>query len=96
MYKRQDEERRHPPHRALPDAYVTAHILCRLLQKASVAELIQWTGEPPLMPTCPIGKFRGQKWADVEAGFLNWMLAQASMEEDLKWNARRELERRRA
>lgn len=91
-----DEERRHPPHRALPDAYVTAHILCRLLQKATVAELIQWTAEPPLMPTCPIGKFRGQKWADVEAGFLNWMLAQATMEEDLKWNARRELERRRA
>ena len=57
--------------------------------------MIAWTQEPRLLPTCPIGKFRGQKWADVEAGFLNWMLNQPTMEEDLKWNARRELERRR-
>lgn len=91
-----DEDRRFPPHRALPDAYVTAHILAQLLRKTTVAELIQWTSQPPLMPTCPIGKFRGQKWADVEAGFLNWMTAQPTMEADLKWNAQRELDRRRA
>ena len=35
-----DHERGLPAHRAFPDAYVTAHILCRLLQKATVAELI--------------------------------------------------------
>ncbi|MNR42339.1 hypothetical protein D3C85_1608450 [compost metagenome] len=57
--------------------------------------MVAWTKEPRLLPKCPIGKFRGQPWADVEAGFLNWMLGQPTMEEDLKWNARRELERRR-
>lgn len=91
-----DHDTAMPPHRAGPDAYVTAHILKALLAAGATGrEMIAWTQEPRLLPTCPIGKFRGQKWADVEAGFLNWMLAQASMEEDLKWNARRELERRR-
>lgn len=86
-----------PPHRAGPDAYVTAHILKALLEAGVTGrEMVAWTHEPRLLPTCPIGKFRGQPWAQVEAGFLSWMLNQASMEEDLKWNARRELERRRS
>lgn len=92
-----DHDAAMPPHRAGPDAYVTAHILKALLAAGATGrEMIAWTQEPRLLPTCPIGKFRGQKWADVEAGFLNWMLARASMEEDLKWNARHELERRRS
>lgn len=85
-----------PPHRAGPDAYVTAHIFMRLLDYATAEQMIAWTKEPRVMPTCPIGKFRGHKWADVEAGFLNWMLNQPTMEADLKWNAERELQRRRA
>lgn len=92
-----DHDKAMPPHRAGPDAYVTAHILGALIDAgASGKQMVAWTKEPRLLPTCPIGKFRGQKWVDVEAGFLSWMLAQATMEEDLKWNARRELERRRA
>lgn len=88
------DERAMPPHRAQPDAYVTAHILLSLLERASAADMLAWTQEPRVMPTCPIGKFRGKPWSEVEAGFLNWMLAQATMEADLKWNARRELDRR--
>lgn len=91
-----DHDTAMPPHRAGPDAYVTAHILKALFAAGATGkDMVAWTKEPRLLPKCPIGKFRGQPWADVEAGFLNWMLAQASMEEDLKWNARRELERRR-
>lgn len=84
-----------PPHRAGPDAYVTAHILKALFAAGATGkDMVAWTKEPRLLPTCPIGKFRGQKWADVETGFLNWMTQQASMEADLKWNAQRELDRR--
>lgn len=91
-----DDELRHPPHRALPDAYVTAHILHRLLSEGvSVDTLVEWSSEPRLLPTCPLGKMRGRKWPDVEYGFLTWMLKQADMESDLKWNAQRELDRRR-
>lgn len=91
-----DHETAMPPHRAGPDAYVTAHILKALLTVTTGKEMVAWTKEPRLLPTCPIGKFRGKPWPDVEAGFLNWMLAQPSMEADLKWNARRELARRAA
>lgn len=86
-----------PPHRAGPDAYVTAHILKALLEAGATGmDMVAWTQEPRLLPTCPIGKFRGKSWPEVETGFLNWMLQQASMEADLKWNAQRELDRRNA
>lgn len=91
-----DHDRCMPPHRAGPDAYVTAHILKALLRRVTAAEMVAWTREPRLLPTCPIGKFRGKPWPEVEAGFLNWMLNQPSMEADLKWNAQREIDRRRA
>lgn len=84
-----------PAHRAGPDAYVTAHILLALFDAGATGkQMVAWTKEPRLLPTCPIGKFRGQPWADVEGGFLGWMLRQPDMAEDLKWNARREIERR--
>lgn len=92
-----DHDTAMPPHRAGPDAYVTAHILKALFAAGATGkDMVAWTREPRLLPTCPIGKFRGDKWGDVEAGFLTWMLNQPTMEPDFKWNAQRELERRRA
>lgn len=90
-----DLELTQPSHRAGPDAYVTAHILKALFATGtSGADMVRWSKEPPLLPTCPIGKQRGEAWADIDGGFLQWMLRQDGMEEDLKWNARRELDRR--
>lgn len=91
-----EHEKSMPPHRAGPDAYVTAWILRALLTHCTGKEMVAWTREPKAFPTCPIGKERGKKWADVDTGFLTWMTNQASMEADLKWNAQRELDRRRA
>ncbi len=83
-----------PAHRAGPDAYATANTLRVLLDHASVEDLIAWTKEPAVLPKCPIGKWRGVKWPDVDGGFLSWMVRQNDMEKDLKWNAQRELDRR--
>ncbi len=84
-----------PAHRAGPDAYVTAHILLALFNEGVTGkQMVAWTKEPRLLPKCPLGKFRGQPWSEVEAGFLGWMLRQPTMEDDLKWNAEREIERR--
>lgn len=92
---RPDHALTQPAHRAGPDAYVTAHILLALFDAGATGrDMVAWTKEPRLLPTCPIGKFRGQKWSEVEGGFLGWMLRQETMEEDLKWNARREIARR--
>lgn len=84
-----------PAHRAGPDAYTTAHILMALFDAGATGrDMIAWTKESRLLPTCPLGKFRGQPWSEVEAGFLGWMLRQPTMEADLKWNAEREIARR--
>lgn len=84
-----------PAHRAGPDAYVTAHILCALFNAGHTGrEMIAWTKQPALLPVCPLGKFRGKPWHQVEAGFLGWMLRQPDMDEELKWNAQREIARR--
>jgi len=87
--------RTQPAHRAGPDAYITAHILKALFDTgATVNKMVEWTKEPRLLPKCPIGKFRGRPWSEVDNGFLGWMLRQPTMEADLKWNAEREIARR--
>jgi len=84
-----------PFHRAGPDAYVTGWLLVALLNAgASGKDMVAWTKEPKLLPKCTIGKFRGVAWPDVDAGFLGWMMKQADMDADLKWNAAREIKRR--
>ena len=90
-----DYEATQPPHRAGPDAYITAHLLSALFNaNVTGREMVAWTKEPALLPTCPLGKFRGKPWSEVEGGFLGWMLRQPTMEDDLKWNAQREITRR--
>ncbi len=89
-----DHEKAMPPHRAGPDVYVTAHILLALLRVATVEEMISWTKEPRLLPRCPIGKWRGVTWDKVGYGFLSWILGKDDMDDDIKWNVRRELKRR--
>lgn len=87
-----------PTHRAGPDAYVTAWLLKALFDAGATGrDMVKWTRDPALLPTCPIGDlWRDKKWADVDEGFLKWMVNKAGIEEDYKWNARRELERRNA
>lgn len=84
-----------PAHRAGPDSYVTAHVLLALFNAGATGrDMAAWTKEPALLPTCPIGKFRGRPWSEVEIGFLQWMLRQQDMDNDLKWNADIEIRRR--
>jgi len=51
-----------PAHRAMPDAYVTAHHLRDLLNAASLDELLAWSGQPGLLPRVPAGPDRGKTW----------------------------------
>jgi exodeoxyribonuclease X len=41
-----DRNRAIPTHRALPDAYVTAHLLRQVLTSASVDDLVSWSNQP--------------------------------------------------
>jgi exodeoxyribonuclease X len=76
-----------PPHRALPDAFVTAHILRELLRVATAEEMIAWTTEPALLPRVKFGKHRGCRWTDVPAGYLTWVIEKSGLGPDIKFTA---------
>lgn len=83
------------PHTAKHDATVTAALLNRLLSVGtSVPDMLMWTAEPALLPRCPIGDWRGQKWTDVDSGFLDWILYKIHDRPDLRFCAQHELKRR--
>lgn len=81
-----------PPHRALPDAVVTAALLCRMLETHSVEDLVRLTTEPVLLTTVRFGKHRGAKWADMDHGYLSWVLSK-DFDVDVMHTARHYLNR---
>lgn len=83
-----------PPHRAGPDAWVTAHLLSNLLTLVSVEQMVKWTEGPKHMPRITFGMHKGSEWSDLPASYLQWMTGQATMDEDAVWHAKKELERR--
>ncbi len=86
-----------PAHRALPDANVTAHLLIEILKKASITDLIAWSGQPAVLPRVSFGKHAGAQWSEVPDSYLDWILKpDIDLDSDVKWNARFELDRRQA
>lgn len=85
------------PHSALHDARVTAQLLHELqVVGTSIEDMLKWTNEPAMLPTCPLGDWRGHKWADVDEGFLQWIVRKIGDRPDVVFCARSELERREA
>lgn len=89
-----DDDLAMPPHRAGPDAYVTAHILVRLLETFGVDQLIAWTAMPLHYPRIPMTAHKGKLWSEVDLGLLSWFLKQNYIDADVKAAARAEIERR--
>lgn len=85
-----------PPHRAGPDAYVTAHILERLLTIAPVEQPVKWTRMPVHYPVVPMTAHRGKKWSEVDYGLLKWFTNQDHVDADIKAAARAEMKLRDA
>jgi exodeoxyribonuclease X len=85
-----------PSHRAGPDAYVTAHILRALLGLATGRDMVAWTDQPRLLPKITFGKHKGSQWSEAPADYLEWVANKSDLDADTKWNAARELQRRRA
>jgi exodeoxyribonuclease X len=89
-----DDAKAMPPHRAGPDAYVTAHVLKALLQVTTANQMVRWAAEPRLLPRITFGKHKGP-WDKAPTDYLNWVVTKSDLDADTKWNAERELERRR-
>lgn len=84
-----------PPHRAGPDAYVTAFILQEALVHASAHQMIEWSSGPSLLPRVTFGKHRGQQWSDLPPDYLSWLVNKSDMDVDTKFTARHWLDQRK-
>ena len=81
-----------PVHRALPDAYVTAHHLRDMLAEVSVAQLLEWSELPGLLPRVVAGPDRGKPWRELDdATLVGWA---RDRDEDVRYSAQYEIERR--
>ena len=89
-----EREKASPSHRALPDAYVTAHILVDLLKVKSVEELVNISKFPALLRDLTFGKHRGVKYKDAPADYLMWIRDKSDLDEDVKFTAKYWLKRR--
>jgi exodeoxyribonuclease X len=82
-----------PVHRAMPDAYVTAHHLRDMLAEASVEQLLAWSDEPGLLPRVPAGPERGRHWPELDDATLDRFAR--DRDEDVRFSATTEIEQRR-
>jgi len=89
-----DDPRAMPPHRAAPDAWVTAHLLLDLLAEASIEDLMAWTDAPRTLDRIPFGKHRGTPWAAIPADYLEWLLGRQDLSAEVAEAARKALEAR--
>jgi exodeoxyribonuclease X len=83
-----------PAHRAMPDAYVTAHHLRDMLNIVSLEQLLAWSAEPGLLPRVPRGPLRGSPWTALGLTDLRAMAAERDL--DIRFSAETELRRRGA
>lgn len=84
-----------PPHRALPDAVVTAQILLHMLRQKTVDELIDLTKMQVLLKTVSFGKHRGTLYQDLDEGMLRFILRpDKTFPVDVVYTARHWLDRR--
>lgn len=81
-----------PAHRAMPDAYVTAHHLRDLLNEAPLEALLLWSSEPGLLPRVPAGPDRGKGWDRISTQSLTQFLR--DRDADIRFSAQTELSRR--
>lgn len=81
-----------PAHRAMPDAYVTAHHLRDLLNATSLEQLLVWSREPGLLPRVPAGDARGKAWRDVAPDMLRALAKDRDL--NVRFSAETELARR--
>ena len=81
-----------PAHRAMPDAYVTAHHLRDLLNEASLDQLLVWSSEPGLLPRVPSGPDRGRGWEWISDEALQELAR--DRDADIRFSAHTELGRR--
>lgn len=84
-----------PPHRAGPDAYVTARLFAKILDEGVDPDvMVRWSSGPALLPTIGFGKHKGSKWEDAPSDYLRWIVEKSDLDRDAKANAKHHLKLR--
>lgn len=83
-----------PPHRALPDSYVTAHIFAKMLASNSTTlrQMILWSEELPYYTRMNFGKHYGLKFIEAPPSYLRWVLSVDNFEPGIHAACRRALD----
>lgn len=81
-----------PAHRAMPDAYVTAHHLRDMLNVVGPTVMIEWDRQPGLLPRVRSGRDRGKPWSIIDQASLIELAADRDV--DTRFSANAELKRR--
>lgn len=79
-----------PPHRAGPDSYVTGILFARMLELMPAQQMIDVSLQPALLYRCHLKKHKDVLWEDVariDPGYLQWIVAQPDMGEDVVYTA---------
>lgn len=82
-------------HNAMHDCKVTFLLFKELLKHTTLQQLIEWTEQPAKLPFIPMGKHYKQTWDTIPGPYLQWVVKQTEMREDVLWCAKEELARRR-
>lgn len=78
-----------PPHRAMPDALVTAAIFRHMLMECPIERMFELMDQPVLLHTCYMGEGRGRPWEHQDVGLLRWVLdPRRKFDEDVTYTAR--------
>lgn len=89
-----DPDKAQPAHRAGPDTYVTANILRHMLSLTTAAQMAAWSKEPLVFHRWGFGKHKDKALTETPGDYLDWVVTRSDMDADVKWNCRRELDRR--
>ena len=81
-----------PAHRAMPDAYVTAHHLRDQLNETPVEQLLVWSCQPGLLPRVRSGPERGKSWQQISLEALAELARDRDL--DTRFSAKTEIDRR--
>ena len=84
-----------PPHRALPDAYVTAWLFIELLKHKTPDEMVVISRYPALLRRITFGKkAKGQTYEEAPLDYLRWIMDESDLNEDTKFSARYWIQKR--
>lgn len=88
------DQRFDPPHRALPDATLSAQHLIKILSAQvklngahDFEQLVAWSSEPQLLRHLRYGKHAGEQAEDVPPDYWDWLVKQPDLDADTRLTA---------